>query len=173
MAANNFFFNTDPLLGARNYDEQLGELNRLKESIEHRQQLLKQARAQAVQTSEQQPQQQQSQSPIWDEIETIVSGMTEKEFELVTNSDEFIESQNVIMGILQAQYMRIMRPIVEGCKEGKDALENHLTIVKRLRKAASLEVDKEINDFNEYKEKYSDIPYSEYQKMKRSKKAKK
>ena len=99
--------------------------------------------------------------------------MTDKEFEIVTNNEEFIESQNMIMSILQAKYMQMMRPVVEGSKEGKDALENHLTLVKRLRKSAATEVDKEINDFQEYKEKYSDIPYSEYQKMKRQKGGKK
>ena len=106
-------------------------------------------------------------------VESIVSAMTDKEFEIVTNNEEFIESQNMIMSILQAKYMQMMRPVVEGSKEGKDALENHLTLVKRLRKSAATEVDKEINDFQEYKEKYSDIPYSEYQKMKRQKGGKK
>jgi hypothetical protein len=42
--------------------------------------------------------------------------------------------------------------------------------VKRLKKSASKEVDNEIAEFKEYKEKYSDMPYNEFVKMKRKKK---
>lgn len=69
--------------------------------------------------------------------------------------------------LLNEQYLAMMRPVVEQSKVGKDALDNHLTLLKRLRKSAQKEVDAEMDDFKEYKEKYSDMPYSEYQKMKR------
>jgi hypothetical protein len=171
MLGNNFFFNgsSDPLLNQSSYnmEERYQEIERMQAALEQKKQAMQRAKNQMVQ------QPQQSQTPIWDEIESIVSAMTDKEFEIVTNNEEFIESQNMIMSILQAKYMQMMRPVVEGSKEGKDALENHLTLVKRLRKSAATEVDKEINDFQEYKEKYSDIPYSEYQKMKRQKGGKK
>lgn len=171
MAENNFFFtgNHDPLLGQSSYniDERYREIERMQAALEQK----KKAMQQVKQQMSQQPQ--QSQTPVWDEIEKIVSSMTDKEFEIVTSNEEFIESQNKITSILQAKYMQMMRPVVEGSQEGKDALENHLTLVKRLRKSAATEVDKEINDFQEYKEKYSDIPYSEYQKMKRQKGGKK
>lgn len=164
MQENNFFFNSDPLLGnSTGYDTQYKEIERMQQALEQKKQMMKQAKEQMSKSSTAN----QSQSPVWDEIENIISGMTDKEFEIVTNNEEFIESQNTVMSILQARYMRMMRPLVEGTPEGKDALEKHLTLVKRLRKVAASEVDKEINDFKEYKEKYSDLPYSEYQKMKR------
>ena len=170
MQGNNFFFTGgDPLLGhSTNYVEaQIQEFDRMQAAIEER----KKAMIQAKDQLNQQPM--KSHTPVWDEIENVISGMTDKEFELVTGNEEFVESQNIIMSILQAKYMQMMRPMVEGSREGKDALDKHLTLVKRLRKAAASEVDKEINDFQEYKEKYSDMPYTEYQKMKRSKKGKK
>lgn len=168
MQGNNFFFtgNTDPLLDRSGMEERYNEIERMQAALEQKKQAMQKAKVQMSQP-------QQSQTPVWDEIESIVSAMTDKEFEIVTNNEEFIESQNAIMSVLQAKYMQMMRPVVEGSKEGKDALENHLTLVKRLRKSAATEVDKEINDFQEYKEKYSDIPYAEYQKMKRSKGSKK
>lgn len=169
MNGNNFFFGTDPLLGGNNFDAQMGQIEQLKKSLEQRQQMLMQAKEQVVQ----QPEQQQSRTPIWDEITAIVSGLSDKEFDIVNSNEEFIESQNRIMAILQAKQLEIMRPIVEGSKEGSEALSAHLTLVKRLKKAASSEVDKELNDFQEYREKYSDIPYAEYLKMKRPKKDKK
>lgn len=136
MAENNFFFNgnTDPLLGSSplyNMEERYNEIERMQAALEQKKQAMRQAKSQMAQP-------QQSQTPVWDEIESIVSSMTDKEFEIVSNNEEFIESQNTVMSILQAKYMQVMRPIVEGSKEGKDALENHLTLVKRLRKSAAI-----------------------------------
>lgn len=169
MPGNNFFFTggSDPLLGTTpSYDAQCKELEHMKQIVAHREQMLRQ-----VKTQIEQPQ--QSGTPVWDEIDSITQGLSEKEFELISNNDEFIESQNTVMQILQAKYMQMMRPVVEGCQEGKDILERHLTLLKRLRKSASSEVDREINDFQEYKERYADMPYSEYLKMKRDKSKKK
>jgi len=172
MAGNNYIFTggTDPLLGASaNYETRYKELERMGQAIEQRKQALLQMREQIEQP--QQPQ--QSHTPVWDEIDSITQGLSEKEFQLISGNDEFIESQNYVMQILQTKYMQMMRPVVEGSQEGKDALERHLTLLKRLRKSASSEVDKEISDFQEYKEKYADMPYSEYLKMKRDKSKKK
>lgn len=168
MSGNNFIFTSgnDPLLGtATNYESHYKELERMGQMIEQRKQALQQMRSQIEQP--QQPQ--QSRTPVWDEIDSITQGLSEKEFQLISGNDEFVDSQNAIMGILQTKYMQIMRPVVEGSQEGKDALEKHLTLLKRLKKSASSEVDKEISDFQEYKEKYADMPYSEYVKMKREK----
>ena len=62
------------------------------------------------------------------------------------------------------------RTVCPLARQGKDALEKHLTLIKRLKKSAEAEVSKELEDFKEYTEKYSDMPYAEYQKMKNSKK---
>jgi hypothetical protein len=120
----------------------------------------------------QQPQ--QSQTPVWDEIDSIIQSMTEKEYQIVSSNDEWIDSNNRILALIQSAQLQMLRPIIEQSKEGKDALDNHLTITKRVKKSASIEVDSELNDFQEYKSKYSHMSYDEYQKMKReTKKAKK
>lgn len=168
MSGNNFIFTSgnDPLLGATtNYETRYKELERMGQMIEQRKQALQQMQSQV-----EQPQQlQQSRTPVWDEIDIITQGLSDKEFQLISNNDEFVESQNAVMQILQAKYMQMMRPVVEGSQEGKDALERHLTLLKRLRKSASSEVEREMDDYREYTEKYADIPYTEYLKMKRDK----
>lgn len=111
-------------------------------------------------------------SPLWDEIEKITSELSDREFEIINKSEEFQTSQNAIMAILQREYMRLMRPIVENTSDGKDALKSHLDLIKRLRKNATREVDKNIELFNEYTQKYSDMTYSEFLKMKKSNKKK-
>lgn len=85
-------------------------------------------------------------------------------------SEEFQESAKAINELVQATQLAQLRPIIEASQQGKDALERHLTIVKRLKKSAEAEVNKELEDFKEYTEKYSEMPYAEYQKMKRTKK---
>ena len=62
-----------------------------------------------------------------------------------------------------------MRPIVEGTKDGKEALESHLNLVKRLKKDAANENNKTMDLFKEYTENYPDMSYSEFLKMKRNK----
>lgn len=164
---NNFFLNGDPTLNrGDNFDARIAELQQAQRQLE----LQKQAYEQQVANQPVVNGIQQSQSPVWDEVDSLWDGMTEKEREIVASSEEFQESSNHITSILNERYMEMMRPIVENSKEGKDALDNHLTMLKRLKKAAQKEADAELDDFKEYKEKYSDMPYSEYQKMKREEK---
>ena len=111
----------------------------------------------------------QSKKPIWDEIDKIVSEMSDSEIEFVNSNTDFAKSNQTVMAILQREQLRMMRPLVENTKDGKEALENHLALVKRLKKEAANESDKAMNMFKEYTEKYSDMPYSEFLKMKRKK----
>lgn len=170
MPANNFFFNTpDPLLspssGYNDVDSQIKEMQRLQDELAQRQVMLQQSKQHM-----QQPQQPRSQSPVWDEIDSIMNAMGDQEFQRVSANEEFQQSQQRIMGILQNMQIQMLRPHVEASKEGKEALDFHLTLVKRLRSAVSKEVDEEMSDFREYKERYSDMSYADYQKMKRDKK---
>ena len=61
-----------------------------------------------------------------------------------------------------------MRPVVEGTADGKEALENHLRLLKSLKKEASRAVERNMELFNEYTEKYADMTYADFLKMKRS-----
>ena len=96
--------------------------------------------------------------------------MTQKEYEKLMQNEEFVESMKVIEALIQATQLAQLRPLIEGSQQGKDALDNDLTIIQRLKKSVSAEVDRELDDFQVYKEKFSDIPYSEYLKMKKSSK---
>ena len=163
--AGNIFINNDPLLGGRDFTSNIEMMER---ELAAKQAQLAQYKQQMVQ------QPQQSQTPVWDEIDSIIQSMTEKEYQIVSTNDEWIDSNNRILTLIQSAQLQMLRPIIEQSKEGKDALDNHLTITKRVKKSASMEVDSELNDFQEYKSKYSHMSYDEYQKMKReTKKAKK
>lgn len=170
MGYNNIFLsggNGDPLLSGQNFlspniDEQISQLDEMKKRLEAYKQNRPPMPVQG------QPQQQQpNQTPVWDEIDKITSEMPDREFALMNDNEEFQQSQQRLMGILQREYMLLMRPIVESTKDGKDALDQHLTLVKRLRKTASEEAGRDLELFKEYTENYSDMPYAEFLKMKK------
>lgn len=116
---------------------------------------------------------QQSKTPIWDEIDKIMDGLTEAQKGFLNSNPEFADSYQDVVNILQREYMRIMRPIVEETKDGKDALENHLTLIKRLRKSAMQEEEKKSALWRDYMEHYSDKSWQEYIEIINSKKGNK
>lgn len=165
MQTNVFLGGTDPLLGNANqynpndYDAKIAELQAMQQRLE--------AQKKQVSYSEK-----QSGAPIWDEIEKLTSELSDREFEIVNKSEEFQSSQGTIMAILNREYMRLMRPIVENTTDGRNALKSHLETLKRLRKEATREADKNIELFTEYTQKYSDMTYAEFLKIKKGKKNK-
>lgn len=155
----NIFINNDPTLRGIDYNSQLSELERMQVELEQRKQTL-----QNLGSKVQQP---ISSTPIWDEIDSIVSGMTEQERSFMEQDKEYQDNYLQVMNVLQAQYLRIMRPYVEGTSEGKEALQEQLMLVKRLKKQANKVVNAEFDEFKEYKEKYSHMSYQEYLKTKK------
>lgn len=151
----NIFVN-DPLLGGStpNFEQQLAYISELQRQLEERKATI----------------QQTPQAPIWDEIDKLVEDMSETEKNYIFENEEFKESQNQVLTILQREYMNIMRPIVERTKDGKEALQNHLAVTKRLKKNATKTAEENISLFNEYTEHYSDLTFADFLKMKRAKK---
>lgn len=151
---NNIFLGSDPLLTSANYDNRLAELQQMQQALEQQKQQLMQR-----------PQENVSQSPVWDEIERLTAELTDKEFAFISENEEFVKSQNKIAEALQAEYMRLMRPMVE--RSHKGLLDEHLVLLKRLKKEASKEIDKQMELLQEYVTKHPDIPFAEFLKTKR------
>lgn len=115
-------------------------------------------------------QQEQSKTPIWDEIDGLIASMSEKELEFLSAAEEFQASNARVMGVLNREYLRIMRPIVEGTKDGKEALESHLALVKKLKKDAADEVNRKYALLDEYMEKGGDMTLNEFINLKKMRK---
>ena len=96
----NVFLGNDPTLQGNNFsrsiDEQLANIRQLEQQL--------------TQFKQSQP---SNATPIWDEIDNIVGGLTDSEKELLAADGEFNESNNAVLAVLQREYLRIMRPIVE------------------------------------------------------------
>ena len=155
----NVFIN-DPLLGGQaNYQQQIDELSRMQRELEERKNAFINQRA--VSNKPVQP-------SLCDEIDKLTDELTDREFSIINENPEFRKSQETIAAIMNREYLRIMRPVVEGTADGKEALENHLRLLKSLKKEASRVVERNMELFNEYTEKYADMTYADFLKMKRS-----
>ena len=169
MSGINFNFNrgADPLLGSGpDYSAHLAELEQAQKAIEQqRQSILK--LAQGSQNPEAVP---TSATPIWDQIDTLTDNMTAAEFQAMQADESYQRSFGELMAYVGAIQLQMIRPHIEGTPEGKKLLEQHLTTVKFLRKAAADNVDKKLADFEDYTKNYSHMSWEEYLKTKGGKK---
>lgn len=169
MSGINFNFNrgADPLLGSGpDYSAHLAELEQAQKAIEQqRLSILK--LAQGSQNPEAVP---TSATPIWDQIDTLTDNMTAAEFQAMQADESYQRSFGELMAYVGAIQLQMIRPHIEGTPEGKKLLEQHLTTVKFLRKAAADNVDKKLADFEDYTKNYSHMSWEEYLKTKGGKK---
>jgi hypothetical protein len=167
MSGINFNFNrgVDPLLGSTvDYQAHLAELENAQAIIDQkRQALMKMAEGEPQQVAK-------SATPIWDEIDTITANMSKAEFQKMSADENYQTSLNALMEYVGSIQLQMIRPRIEQSEEGKKLLEQHLTNVKFLRKAASADVDKKLSDFEDYTKNYSHMSWDEYQKTKGGKK---
>lgn len=169
MSGINFNFNrgTDPLLGSGpDYSAHLAELEQAQRAIEQQKQSILKL-AQTTQNPEAAP---TSPTPIWDEIDTITGNMSKAEFQAMEADENYQKSLEALMSYVAAIQLQMIRPRIEGSPEGKKLLEQHLTNVKFLRKAALDDVNKKMADFEDYTKNYSHMSWEEYLKTKGGKK---
>lgn len=169
MAENNFFFGRDPLLtqsafNSNNAEMQYQEIQRMQDELEQRKQAM-------LQASQQMQQNHAQNTSLWSEVEKQLQDMSDEEYDSVINLDEYKQSLGKVMSILQREEMRIMIPHVEKCKDGKEAIEEHLANLKSLRKHINKQKDERLALLNEYAEKYSDMTFTDFIKMKKTKKS--
>lgn len=168
MSGINFNFNrgTDPLLGSGpDYQAHFVELEQAQKAIEQK----KQALAKILQGADPAAAPQSS-TPIWDSIDEITSKMSPNEFAEMSADENYQASLQALMEYVSAFQLRIIRPQVEQTAEGKRLLEQHLTNIKFLRKAATDNANKKLADFEDYTTNYAHLSWDEYLKTKGGKK---
>lgn len=147
----------DPVLQTNPYGVDIQDLEKEQAMLQQKLMQLKQ--------NGQQPQQ-SHQSPVWDEIDRITSSLSDKEYSALAANKEFQASNSYVMTLLQREYMKIMRPIVEDTKEGKEALEKHLSLLKKLVKGAKEESAHREAMLTEYMTQYSHLTWKQYIELK-------
>ena len=146
----------DPLLGGRNYD--LPQLER--------EEMLRQQFVQQMNIG-------RPASPIWDEIDGIVDGLSDAEKEYLSSDEAYQESAAQVQAMLQREMMRHFKPIVEATKDGRAALDAHLSLVRKAQKGIKEEAAKKQALLNEYMLYHSDKSWNEFIESKQNKTKKK
>lgn len=163
MSGISFNFNrgVDPLLNPTvDYQAHLAELENAEKVIEQKKQaLMKMAQSEP-------PAEQKTTTPIWDEIDNLTANMSQSEFKAMESNDNYKNSLEALMNYVGAVQLQMIRPRIEQSEEGRKLLEQHLTNVRFLRKAALAEADKKMSDFEDYTRNYSHMSWDEYQKTK-------
>lgn len=112
---------------------------------------------------------QSTQSPVWDEVDKIMDSLTDGQKMYLQSNQEYVDSNASVVEILNREYLKVMRPIVESTKDGKDALERHLTLLKRLRKSAMQEEEQKNALMDDYMKNHSDMTWKDYMALKQKK----
>lgn len=151
--------NNDPLLMRNPYHmSAMADLERKQAEINERMEAMRQM-GQQVQM---QPQMPAASAPVWDEINKVTAGLSDAEYAYLEQNEEFEESSRALQGLLQREYLRMMRPLVEATPDGKDALDKHLTLIRRLLKTVKDETNKRNELMNEYLTKYSNLSWNDF-----------
>lgn len=106
-------------------------------------------------------------TPIWDEISRIQDSLSSNQMRYLESIPEYADSFNSLAVILNREYMKLMRPIVEATPDGKEALQKHLGIINRLVKQAKDEADQQAMLMQDYTQHYSHLTFEQYLKLKR------
>lgn len=150
-------FTSDPILGTPQASNSLDQMN---EWVQKFAELQKQKNA--FNTIPQ-----PSKTPTWDEIDKIMDNLTESQKAYLNNNKDFVESYQEVANILQREELRIIRPLVEQTKDGKEALDRHLSLIKKLKKNAMQAEEEKTALWNEYMTNYSDITFKEFMAIKK------
>ena len=157
---NNFIFpgRQDPLL---NSDDAIQQLELYKQQLIANKQKMEQLT-------------QSSNAPIandhnsdWDETERELATLTEDQKLELMSDEQFVECNASIQVLLQELLDKMLKPELLKNEKGKKLIEERLNIVRSLKKKVIKESNKKMDLFKEYTEKYSDMSWDEFLKMKK------
>lgn len=89
---------------------------------------------------------------VWDEIDLIVSPMSEEQKSRLLHDAEYVENYNRVQDIVQAELLNLVKAKIESTPEGRELLQNQLKIVKRLKNKIIDDTNREMEMFKKFRE---------------------
>lgn len=149
MANNNIFLGgANPLLSSPNqygYPNAESQLNALREQERRLMEQLQQG-------PQPQPRPAQNSSPIWDEIDNEFDSLTTMQQKALTENDDYREAYAAVQEILNREFLRIMRPIVENTPDGQKALSRQLSVIKKEKKFIVEDTERKLKEFEAWQQ---------------------
>ena len=146
-------FESDPLLSAGRSLERLTQEN---EAYTQKLQELKQVPGITS------PQRVSTSTPIWDEIDRIVSSLNDQERAVLNNNKEYYDNSMAIQEMVNSEVLLLVKGRIEGSVEGKAILEQQLSFVRRTSKIAQEETARRDALFREYVTEHGDMTWQEF-----------
>lgn len=153
-------FENDPLLTGRS--RSIEELSKQNEYYAQRLQELQQAPMPHTGTRT-------SSTPLWDEIDKIVSSLNEQEKAMLGASKDYYDNSMAIQEMVNAEIIQMVKGKIEASQEGKAILEQQLALVRRTAKSAKEETARRDALFREYVTEHSDMTWADFIDMKNGK----
>lgn len=146
-------FESDPLLSTGRSLERLAQEN---EAYTQKLQELKQVPGITS------PQRVSTSTPIWDEIDRIVSSLNDQERVVLNNNKEYYDNSMAIQEMVNSEVLLLVKGRIEGSVEGKAILEQQLSFVRRTSKIAKEETARRDALFREYVTEHGDMTWQEF-----------
>lgn len=108
-----------------------------------------------------------SPTPLWDEIDKIEDSLSSVQKEHLMQNAEYVDSLQYVTKLVQDEELRIIRPRIESSKIGQEALQRHLTLMRRLKKEVAQAEEQRSAMLDDYMHNHSDLTWNEYVAMKR------
>jgi hypothetical protein len=89
---------------------------------------------------------------IWDDIDALISPMSEEQKGRLLQDEEYIENYNRVQNIVQNELLNLVKVKIESTSEGKELLQNQLKIVKRLKNKIIDDTNREMEMFKRFRE---------------------
>lgn len=144
-------FENDPLLTSGRNLEQLAQENEMY-----------QQKLQALQQFPKTQPVQHTATPVWDEIDRIVSSLNDQERGILSNNKEYYDNSMAIQEMVNAELLLLVKGRIEASAEGKAILEQQLSFVRRTSKTAKEETARRDALFREYVTEHSDMTWQEF-----------
>lgn len=89
---------------------------------------------------------------IWDDIDALISPMSEEQKSRLLQDEEYVENYNRVQNIVQNELLNLVKGKIESTPEGKELLQNQLKIVKRLKNKIIDDTNREMEMFKRFRE---------------------
>lgn len=89
---------------------------------------------------------------IWDDIDALISPMSEEQKSRLLQDSEYVENYTRVQNIVQNELLNLVKCKIESTPEGKELLQNQLKIVKRLKNKIIDDTNREMEMFKKFRE---------------------
>ena len=146
----------DPLLSAPgfNIEEQLRQLEARKQALES----MKQLNPQAISNS----------SLIWNEIDSEVKVLSNEQLQKLFENEDYTRIYMRLQELVNAEILNLVKPRVESTSEGKQLLQEQLSLVRKMKPKIVEDSNREVElfrRFREFSKTNPDVTYEEFLKQ--------